>query len=183
MVYYDNFLPEHVLDETLAYCQEAGFHDWVVGDKTFNSVHPMAALQELKRSQVSSLINQPVELIFSYIRRATGDMDTNWNIHSDQIINGEQPRVAAVWYLSEKPQGVIGGTACWRHEKWGTHLTGTTEEYDAQRANENDLGQFELDQVVGYKQNRCVVYDANRFHSKYPNNVGFERIVMASFYK
>ena len=183
MIFYDNFLPNEVLEETLAYIDYIGFEDWKHGDKTFNAVHPSKTLIELSTQKLELLLNRKLDLVFSFIRRATPEIDTNWNIHADQWVGLDQPKLAAVWYLSKKPKGVTGGTAVWTHDKWGTHLTGNEDEYNEQRAHENNKDEFELDQVVGYKQNRVVVYDANRFHSAYPNNAGFERIVMASFFK
>ena len=184
MQYYDNFMPQQVLEETIKFTEDTGF-EWVeAGDKKFFCMHPTETLKHLSNEMISHLIGQPLTPIFSFIRRATDEIDTDWNIHADQFVNGDTPTLAAVWCISEKPKDTLNGTAFWSHKDYGTHLTGDVEAYEAQRANENRLDQFELDNIVSYKQNRVIIYDANRFHSAYPNKAWPEgRDVMASFFK
>lgn len=183
MQYYDNFMSDAVLAETIKLTKD-NFKWEEAGDKKFYCQHPPESLKELFTATVVHHLGVDVEHIFSFIRRATDEIDTDWNIHADQFVNGDVPSIAAVWCLSEKPEYLLNGTAFWTHKEHGTHLTGDVEGYEAQRAHENDLDQFELDNIISYKQNRVIIYDANRFHSAYPNRAWSEgRDVMAAFFK
>lgn len=182
MTYFDDFLPSMVLEDTIKFYQDQGFTTLEAGDKSFTSVMPSATLTHLVEVKIAQLLGKPVQNIFSFIRKATDTIDTDWNIHADQHIGEAKPKLAAVLYLSEKPEDVLNGTAFWTHATHGTHLDGNNDEHEEQRKHENDLSQFTLDQMISYKQNRLVIYDANRFHSAYPNKAWKQgRIVMAMF--
>jgi hypothetical protein len=47
----------------------------------------------------------------------------------------------------------------------------------------NDLSRWELNTVIGHRENRLISYPSSYFHSKYPNK-GWEegRIVFVMFY-
>jgi len=125
--------------------------------------------------------------ILSFFRVATDQVDTDWRIHSDAIINGERPDRALVLYLSPSSMEGLHGTAFWRHKEFGYCLSEdiSFETYDkVLEEDSNNLEKWILHSVIGYKENRAVCYPGNYFHSKYPN-VGWEegRIVYVMFYK
>lgn len=185
MQYFDNFLSKDVLEETLEDITTTGFKDITYGDKTFHSYEPRASLKDLVYNKLSMVHGKQVSPIYAFARQATTTTDTNWNIHSDAHIFGVLPTHACVLCLSEKPKGLLNGTAFWRHDKYGTHFKDPLTEFDAQRADENDLTKFELEKLIAYKQNRAIIYDSNRYHSAYPNTAWDEnlgRVVMAIFY-
>ena len=114
-------------------------------------------------------------------------LDTNWRIHSDLKIDGQQPDRALVLYISPRKIEELHGTALWRHKNYGKSLPKETtdKEYDRMILKESEnLNNWTLDSVIGYEQNRAISYPANYFHSKYPNKSwksGREIFVM--FYK
>ena len=196
MLYYDNFHTDDVLKEALDHAKEKGFEKVQTGDlttpgdkivnKSFVALLPTKTLESLHTEKISLMMRKPIKHIFSFIRRATDEEDTDWRIHADTVIMGQQPTHAAVWYMSEKPQGLDCGTAFWSHHKHGIDLDpSNVMEFNrilTEDANKKEL--FELDGLVGYKQNRVVIYRANRFHSKYPNKAWKDgRIVLATFFK
>lgn len=72
----------------------------------------------------------------------------------------------------QKPTFDLFGTAFWKHKKHGYRLSSetTNEEYNRLiEIDSNDLSKWELDSVVSTKENRLLIYEANMFHSKYPN--------------
>ena len=60
----------------------------------------------------------------------------------------------------------------------------TDKEFDRMLSQEsNDLSRWELNTVIGHRENRLISYPSSYFHSKYPNK-GWEegRIVFVMFY-
>ncbi len=82
----------------------------------------------------------------------------------------------------------LNGTAFWEHKKYGHNLSNdilTSKTYDDLLLNDsNDLKNWKLNTVIGYKQNRLISYPSNYFHSKYPNKCWEQgRKVFVMFYK
>jgi hypothetical protein len=124
--------------------------------------------------------------ILSFFRVATDEVDIDWRIHSDAIINGERPERALVLYLSPSSMDHLHGTAFWKHIDFGHCLPKDVsfEEYDrVLEKDSNDLEKWTLQSVVGHMENRAICYPGNYFHSKYPNKGWKEgRIVYVMFY-
>ncbi len=116
-----------------------------------------------------------------YFRLGTLDNEPTTYIHADSAI----ARRAAVLYLSDAPDGVIGGTAFWKHKSTGlTHMP--TEEWvrknigDSKEAVDmfihnlniegNDEKYWQMTDLVGQKFNRITIYHGHHFHSRYPKS-------------
>ena len=131
--------------------------------------------------------NQKLENIFAFFRVSNEEIDTDWRIHSDLIIEGQKPDRALVLYISPKTKNDLHGTALWEHKTYGKSLpnTVTDEEYDRLITKESEnLEMWTLSSVLGYEENRAISYPANYFHSKYPNKSWKEgRQVFVMFYK
>jgi hypothetical protein len=114
-------------------------------------------------------------------------LDTNWRIHSDLKIDGQQPDRALVLYISPRKINELHGTALWSHEKYGKKLpeNTTNEEFNRMILRESEnLEVWTLNSVIGYEQNRAISYPADYFHSKYPNKSWKSgREVFVMFYK
>lgn len=174
----DNFLPDSVFRKLQRYTSENEFRIFDAGDKAFSVLDtPDFVLKYLESNDK--------EIILSFIRRAYSEFDNELRIHTDYIIKGEKPSEASVLYINNEKGVSTNGTAMWKHIKYGEYFDGSEDEFNDLLLNDsNDLSKFKLTDLVFSKPNRLLVYDANRFHSKYPSRiVDGVRIVLVTFYK
>ncbi len=153
--------------------------------KSFWVKIPSENFIELVCDKVSKIENAVIEPILSFFREAKEGQDTDWRIHNDSIIEGQQPDRALVLYVSENNYCALNGTAFWEHWKHGEKFENiTAEEYDRLLIEDsNDQDKWILKSVIGHKQNRLISYPCNYFHSKYPNEFLNSRKVFVMFYK
>ena len=187
MIYtLDNFIPNEILNKLNKYLvdfkeiERPGKKFWVMETPDFflNWIIP----------KISAIEGKRIESILSFFRTSTDKLDTNWGIHCDSIVEDQVPQRALVLYISKSPLNTLHGTAFWKHKKHGDSLT--YEELSSDKFNNiliNDsenLDMWELNSVIGYKQNRFLSYPCNYFHSKYPNKSWEQgRKVFVMFYK
>jgi hypothetical protein len=97
-----------------------------------------------------------------------------------------RPERALVLYISESTKEGLHGTAFWKHKEVGYEMPIDTSNEESDRfllEEANNLDNWELSSVVGYRPNRAVMYPSNYFHSKYPNTGWKEgRMVYVMFY-
>lgn len=124
--------------------------------------------------QISKRLRCPVKAGYSLLRvNFDGEMPNN-AVHSD---NGYD-QYAAVLYLN-LPEQCRGGTAFWRHRKYGwTHWP--TEEQIRRTCRKssvvmkelsesyNDPDAWEMTHVAEMKFNRMIIYPTEVFHSRWP---------------
>jgi hypothetical protein len=188
MIYIeDNFLNEAEYKAVQYDIVSEEFKGVEVGDKVFHVHFSSDAVTQMIERAVSAREGSKVKNILSFYRVATDTIDTDWRIHSDQKINGQQPLRAVVLYLSPSPEPHgLTGTAFWKHHKYGHKLPENTpnEEFDrALLEDSNDISKWELSSVVGHVPNRLVSYPASYFHSKYPNEAWPDgRVIFVMFY-
>lgn len=131
--------------------------------------------------------NKIIQPVLSFFRCATDELDTDWRIHSDYIIEGTNPDRACVYFMSESPLEELNGTAFWNHEKYGDRLpdNATIEDFNNIILKDSeDLSKWKLQTVIGNQPNRLLSYPASYFHSKYPNKAWpAGRRVFVMFYK
>lgn len=183
----DNFFDEPVYQEIYKELIENEFVEVDTGSKSFWIQNSNHELDQFIIDKISALEGVQRKNILSFFRVATDEVDTDWRIHSDAVINGERPERALVLYLSPSSMQGLHGTAFWKHKELGYCLPEDVsfEEYDrVLESDSNNLEKWDLHSVIGYKVNRAVCYPGNYFHSKYPN-IGWEegRIVYVMFYK
>ena len=181
---HDNFLPWSVVDEFNTVYTSDRFSHQEHGNKSFYVAPSTASFEELVWERIDNMYGQ-TDRVFSFIRKSTNWIDTDWNIHADYDIIGKRPEKAAVLYLSpESPDGGLYGTALWSLHGDEKHaITKDDFEYALGDDVTNNLDVWNLDQLVTYKQNRLVIYDANRYHSAFPNKAWKEgRISMSLFF-
>jgi len=188
MIYFvDDFLSSEWYDSTKEQLVSNEFEEVDVGGRYFYVQTPSVAFNEIVESKISRLEGRPVRNILSFFRVATDVLDANWDIHSDLKINGEQPDRAVVLFMSpSRSESELNGTAFWVHKEYGYKLPNNTsnEEYDeVLQIDSNDKDKWELNTVIGHRENRLISYPSSYFHSKYPNK-GWEegRIVFVMFY-
>jgi hypothetical protein len=126
--------------------------------------------------------NKKVKSILSFFRLANKDKDNEWRIHADNVINNQLPDRAIVLYMS-KPSNGLNGTAFWSHYSEGYKLDDIKNFNKILIDDTNDAYKWNLESIVGHKENRIVSYPCNYFHSKYPDKHVSEREVFVMFYK
>ena len=188
MIYFiDDFLPNYILDETIKDLSSQNYEEVKFPEKSFYVQEAGHAFINHVCSILNNVEGNAINPILSFFRVSDNMLDTNWRIHSDLKIDGQQPDRALVLYISPRKIKELHGTALWRHKNYGKSLPKetTNEEYDRMILKESEnLDNWTLDSVIGYEQNRAISYPANYFHSKYPNKSwksGREIFVM--FYK
>jgi len=188
MIYFaDDFLSKQWYESTAEELSSNEFKEVVVGDRSFYVQPPSVAFNEIVSSKISLLEGAPVKNILSFFRVATNLLDTDWDIHSDLKINGQQPNRAIVLFMSPpQSESELSGTAFWTHKEHGYKLSNNTsnEEYDkVLQRDSNDKDKWELNTVIGHKENRLISYPSSYFHSKYPNKSWEDgRVVFVMFY-
>lgn len=147
---------------------------------------------------ISGPLGRPVIPAMEYFRLGSEDNEPTTYIHADSSISSK----AAVLYLSEAPDAVIGGTAFWKHKETGlTHMPtdewvrknfGDSEEaikafIDKINTEGNDEKYWQMTDLVGQRFNRMTIYGGSQFHSRYPKSgwgkdVNDGRLVWTGFF-
>lgn len=137
---------------------------------------------------LSIALGRVIKPALEYFRLGTKEDSSTTYIHADSGC----AKNAAVWYLSEPPDGVVAGTAFWRHRETGKWELSEDDRKDAALlakldADGADESKWIMTGLVGQKFNRLVTYPTNVFHSRYPkdawgNDASDGRIVFTSFY-
>ena len=183
----DNFLDESSYRNIYYKLLHNDFKQVEVGNKSFWVQYSDTDFDNLILQRLSEIDGVPRESLLAFFRVATEEFDTDWRIHADSKVGDIRPTRALVLYLSESTMQGLHGTAFWKHKELGYEMPPniSDEQSDRMLINEaNDLSNWELHSVVGYRPNRAVMYPSNYFHSKYPN-VGWKegRMVYVMFYR
>ena len=188
MIYFiDNFLPDYIFKEAKDQLDSRNYWELTTPGKSFYVQEASDTFIKHVCGSLSTIEDNIVEPILSFFRVSNDVLDTNWRIHSDLKIEGQQPDRALVLYISPRKINELHGTALWRHKTYGKSLPDniTDKEFDRMILKESEnLDMWTLDSVIGYNQNRAISYPANYFHSKYPNKSWEQgREVFVMFYK
>ena len=188
MIYIlDDFIPKNLFDLATSYLKKGKYQKIKAGEKNFYIQESPKSFTNFILTKLSIIEQKPLENILSFFRVSNDNLDTQWRIHSDLIINQQKPDRAAVLYMSPREREELHGTAFWEHDIYGKKLPHHVTEDEYNKMIELDSEQLEkwrLVSVVGYEQNRIISYPANYFHSKYPNMSWKEgRQVYVMFYK
>lgn len=174
----DNFLSEKDFADLLSFVNKEEFIEIGGEDKKFLAVITPDEIREKME-----LLGY--KTVFSFIRKAHKDFDTDPNIHADGVVLNENVDVASVLYITTS--GTTNGTAFYSHHHYGEHMPADISEEEFDRLlleDSNDLSKWDLSELVLNRPNRLLQYDAKSFHSKYPPVIEEgERVVMATFYK
>lgn len=188
MIYIvDNFVEQYLFDALQDKLNSNKYIEHKTPGKSFWVQPASNTFIEYIISKIEEKENNKIENILAFFRVSNSEVDTDWRIHSDLIIEGQKPDRALVLYISPKKIKELHGTALWEHKTYGKALPKdvTPEEYDRMITKESEnLDMWTLSSVLGYEQNRVISYPANYFHSKYPNKSWEEgRQVFVMFYK
>ena len=175
----ENALPNEVFLNLQEYCKTNKFQIVDTENKSFLVLPtPIEVLKYLQQ--------QDNDIIFSFIRKAHNDFDYENRIHADGMINGQNTSLASVLYVDVEGEITPSGTAFWKHHKHGVKFKKFNEKEFNRLLNEDaeDLSKWTKTDFIEAKNNNLLVYDANLFHSKFPNKIEQgERIVLVTFYK
>ena len=183
----DDFLQKDTYDIVCHMLANNKFQQVELGDKKFWVQYSDSEFDNIVLRNLSAIDGLPRESLLAFFRVATDELDTDWRIHADAKVGDIRPTRALVLYLSPSTMEGLHGTAFWKHKNLGYEMPPyiSNEESDRMLMQEaNDLSNWELHSVVGYRPNRAVMYPSNYFHSKYPN-VGWKegRMVYVMFYR
>jgi len=176
----NNFLPSNIFNWLQTYTAVNQFEIIKAGDKEFCTLPtPKDLLDQL---QIPGH-----EIILTFIRKAYPGFDNTWRIHADNLIQGHKAALASVLYININEGVTPNGTAFWSHPLYGERLPDdvSPQEFDRLLTEEsNNVDLWEKGAFVPAQPNRLLVYDAQRFHSKFPNEITKgERTVLVTFYK
>ena len=188
MIYFiDDFIDKQLFQEISIELNNNEYVEHKTPGKSFWIQEAHENFNNYVLQKLEEIEGNKLENILAFFRVSNNVVDTNWRIHSDLNIKGQNPDRALVLYISPSTMQELHGTALWEHKVYGKSLPkGTTnEEFDRMIVSEaENLDMWKLNSVVGYKENRVISYPANYFHSKYPNKSWKEgRQVFVMFYK
>jgi hypothetical protein len=183
----DNFLDQDLYDAVYQRLSDNEFVRVEVGDKSFWVQYTFEDFDEMIVNKLSAIDGVQRECLLGFFRVATEEFDTDWRIHADSKVGDIRPERALVLYISPSTKEGLHGTAFWKHKEVGYQmpLDVSNEEADRFLSEEaNNLDNWDLHSVVGYRPNRALMYPSNYFHSKYPNTGWKEgRMVYVMFYR
>ncbi len=143
---------------------------------------------ELFYETLAIWMGRTIKPALEYFRLGTKEDSATTYIHADSAC----AKFAAVWYLTEAPEGVVAGTAFWKHRATGKDSLSeedykNTEMLAGMDTDGADESKWQMVGLCGQKFNRLVVYPTNVFHSRYPQNAWGNdakdgRIVFTSFF-
>lgn len=183
MIYVvDNFLPKNLYKELLNYSDE--FKKVEYPDVSFWVKTLPEEFSKYIKGRLEKIEGKKIKNILCFLREARESQDNKWRIHNDSAIEDQQPDRAIVLYIKAS-EASLNGTAFWKHKSYGyTYKESTAEEFNRMLLEDaNDKSKWELNSVIGYKDNRLLSYPSEYFHSKYPNEYKNQRIVLVMFYK
>lgn len=183
----DDFLEEEIYNSVYSSLLKNEFQAVEVGDKKFWVQYSNKEFDEFILKKISAIDGTSRECLLGFFRVATEELDVDWRIHADSKIGDIRPERALVLYISPSTKEGLHGTAFWKHKEVGYEMPIDVSNDEADRfllEEANDLNNWELHSVIGYKPNRALMYPSNYFHSKYPNKgwVG-GRMVYVMFYR
>jgi len=183
MIYVkDDFLPPNVFKSLLSYSNN--FKEVKTPGKSFWIKELPNDLTKYIVNKLETIEGKKIKNILSFLREAKKGQDTDWRIHNDSIIKGEQPDRAIVLYVKSN-ETKLNGTAFWEHKDYKfNYIKSSNKEFNRMLIEDsNDLTKWKLNSVVGHRNNRLLSYPSEYFHSKYPNEFKNKRIVLIMFYK
>jgi hypothetical protein len=177
----NNFLPKEVFKALQDYVNTNDFQIVNVGEKDFSVLQtPDFVIPYL---QINGF-----EMTLSFIRQAHKDFDVEHRLHADSKINGKVTHLARVLYLNNEGELEPNGTCFWNHSKYGDSLPLETPDEEFNRMlkeDAEDLTKWQKTDIIHARPNRLLTYEANQFHSKWPNKIekGVRKILVAFYTK
>lgn len=135
----------------------------------------VCALSQQNKNVIADAVEKhwgkPLSIIEMFCRYNSPSIDTSFRVHSDGLIQGLEPDVACVLYLTTGHTG----TALLEHPKHGDRGKGKIF-----RGNDGEWTITEYSEEV---ENNAIIYDADRFHSRWPHKASSHRFVIVGFFQ
>lgn len=170
-----NALPHDVLGTLKSYLSRA---EW--GPVPLDHSVEMAAVEapEGLTEVVTKLVNdcylKEFEPLAVFCRYNSPEVDTEFRIHSDGEVLGEQPTLACIIYLNDGDTG----TGLFINAKHGSF-----PREGQQGIYTEDDHEWVVTDYCEQKVNVMFAYDARRFHSRWPPQANGHRFVVVGFFK
>lgn len=173
----NNFLPKEVFKALQDYVNNNEFQIVNVGEKDFSVLEAPPFI-------LPFLEIKGFEMTLCFIRQAHKNFDTDNRIHSDGIVNNKPTHLARVLYLNNDGELEPNGTCFWNHSKYGDSLPLDTQDEEFNRMlieDAEDLTKWQKTDIIHARPNRLLTYEANQFHSKWPNKIekGIRRVLVS----
>lgn len=177
----DNFLPEEEFKALQEYCDNNLFEIVSFPGKSFSVLVPPESIYNY-------LHMDGYEIVLSFVRSAYKGFDTNLWVHADNIIEGKRIDIASVFYINDDDDVTENGTAFWKHYVYGRTLPKdcTNSDFDKMLLDDADNRSAWLKKdYISSRPNRMLTYDANYFHSKYPEEIteGIRKVLVTFYTK
>lgn len=187
----DNVLEQNEFAEYQHYLQTTSIYRTLeIDNKKFYITDVPNGLKEKLIKTIEIHQNRKINMLLCLVRKATQYLDKEWGIHADWNVGTvEAPDYGAVFYISENT-AELNGTALWRHKKHGYCLDKNMsydEKVTLTEESYKNVDDWELQTIVGGKENRLFAYPAEYFHSKFPKQAWGalphdSRLVITMFY-
>lgn len=168
----EELLTKEELEELKLELSRADFVPFPLGEGVHMSVTPLSqTAKTVIADAIEAAWGKPLSIIEMFARYNSPGVDTGFRIHSDGLIQGLEPDVASVLYLTTGHTG----TGLFEHPEHGTGGKG--------KIFTEDDGQWKLSEFSEEVENNAFIYDANRFHSRWPPQADHHRFVIVGFYQ
>lgn len=177
----DNFLPEEEFKALQEYCDNNLFEIVSFPEKSFSAL-------STPNDMYKYLHMDGYEIVLSFVRSAYKGFDTSLWIHADNIVQGNKIDVASVLYINDDEDVTENGTAFWKHYVYGNKLSKDCSDADFDnillKDADNRTSWLKKD-YISSRPNRMLTYDANYFHSKYPEEIteGIRKVLVTFYTK
>ena len=167
-VFVEDVFSEDVFSVIADHLKAIDYYPVDLGNATMFAQELQPTICEMIEGAISKHWGKELVPIKTFARYNDEWLDTSFRVHSDGEIEGQQPTVAAVYYIDCGGSG----TALMSHSTYGSRGKGIFIEDD---------GLWQVDQFVEGKPNSMVVYEADAFHTRYPHQAKDTRLVIVSF--
>lgn len=177
----DDFLPENEFKSLQEYCDNNLFEIVSFPGKSFSVLYPPSSVYNY-------LHMDGYEMVLSFIRSAYKGFYTNLWIHADNIVQGKKIDIASVLYINDDDDVTENGTAFWDHYIYGNKLSKDCSDADFDKMlleDADNRSAWLKKDYISSRPNRMLTYDANYFHSKYPEEIteGIRKVLVTFYTK
>lgn len=157
----DNVLPEDIFQVFKRKCRNAVYKDIPAGmGDTLRLAKPDPLIVDFILKEISKSLCMKLRVIISFARLNHNNVNNTFRVHSDTLIEGEKPDIAAVFYFDTV---VNTGTALFKHPEYGL-INGNPSQ--SLIFKDNELWEPYL--KYESKANSAFIYNADLYHGRYP---------------
>lgn len=176
-----DILPKDIFERFRKKCRLAIYRDVPAGmGDTLRLAKPDSIIVELIKSKLEKELNKKLGIIISFARLNHNLVNNTFRVHSDTVIEGQKPDIAAVFYFDTVEDT---GTALFEHPEYGRINEDYTQSIIFKN---NEL--WTPWQKYESEANSAFIYNADLYHGRYPweaygNSQANGRVVLVMFMK